>query len=111
MKKRIIIGSIMIAIIALIVVLFFYINNTYSDDNIISKGYKIYGSDYCSKDDDNPMHEDSEHRMLAGTAITPYKCQLCNKKYQNPNTAIPKICSSCANITGRCMQCGKLKNK
>ena len=46
MKKRIIIGSIMIAIIALIVVLFFYINNTYSDDNIISKGYKIYGSDY-----------------------------------------------------------------
>ena len=111
MKKRIIIGLIIIAIIALIVVLFFYINNAYSDEYIISKGYNIFGSDYCPKDDDNLMYEDSEHPMFAGQAITPYKCQLCNKKYEHHNTAIPKICSSCATITGRCMQCGKLKNK
>ena len=111
MKKRIIIGLIIIAIIALIVVLFFYINNAYSDEYIISKGYNIFGSDYCPKDDDNLMYEDSEHPMFAGQAITPYKCQLCNKKYEHHNTAIPKICSSCATITGRCMQCGELKNK
>lgn len=109
MKKRIIIGLIIVVIIALIVVLFFYINNEYSDDYIISKGYIIFGSDYCPQNDF--FYGDAEHPMVAGAAFTPYKCQLCNKKYQYPNTAIPKICSSCATITGRCMQCGKLKDK
>ena len=113
MKNKIIIGLIIIEIIAIILIVTFYINNVYvySDDFIISKGYKIFGSDYCTKDNDSQLHEDLEHSMWAGAAITPYKCQLCNKKYQHPNTAITKICYSCANITGRCMQCGKLKNK
>lgn len=115
MKKKIIIGLIIIAIIVVIVVLFFYIKNIYSDKYIISKGYNIFGSDYCHchQADDNPMYGDSEYPKLkgGGSAITPYKCQLCNKKYKHPNTAIPKICSSCADITGRCMDCGKLKNE
>lgn len=110
MKKKVIIGISIIAIVVFIIVIFFIVNNiTHSDNYIISKGYKIFGSDYCPNDDENPGYEDSEHPMYAGATITPYRCQLCNEMYNNSNTAIPKICSSCADITGRCMLCGKLK--
>ena len=80
-----------------------------SKDDIISKGNKIFGTDYCPKNNNDYLYEDIDHHALAGQAITTYKCKICNKKYEHPSTAIPKICSSCADITGRCKDCGKLK--
>lgn len=109
MKKKIIIGLIVVAIVILSIIVFLNINN--SDNDIISKGYKIFGSDYCPRNHNDYFYEDNEHPMMAGQAITTYKCEICNKKYQHRNTATPKICSSCSAITGRCMDCGKLKNE
>ena len=109
MKKKNII--ILIFLIILIISIFLVINNRVlsREDDIISKGNRIFGTDYCPKKNNDDLYEDYNHPMMAGQAFTPYKCKICNKKYEHHNTAIPKICSSCADITGRCMQCGKLK--
>ena len=111
MKKKIIIGLIFILVISLIVAIILLIRNkVVNDDNyIIKKGNKIFGTEYCPSD--SFFYNDSDHHSIAGQAITPYKCKICNKEYNYPNTAIPKICPSCAEITGRCMACGKLKRQ
>jgi len=106
MKKKIIIGVIIVAIVALITIIFLMVKN--SDNYIKQKADKIFGSNYCPKNDF--FYSDNEHPAIAGQAITSYKCKLCNKKYEYKNTAIPKICPSCATITRRCMDCGKLEN-
>lgn len=106
MKKKIIIGVIIVAIVALITIIFLMMKN--SDNYIKQKADKIFGSNYCPRN--SFRYSDNEHLAIAGQAMTPYKCKLCNKKYVHTNTAIPKICSSCATITGRCMVCGKLEN-
>jgi len=112
MKRKFIIKLIFIVIVILIITMILFTRNnviTNNKDDIISKGNRMFGDDYCPKDNNDYLYEDYEHQRVAGEAITPYKCKICNKNYDYPNTNIPKICSSCANITGRCMQCGKLK--
>jgi hypothetical protein len=105
MRKKVIIGLIVVAIVILIMIVFFGINN--SDNAIILRGNIIFGNDYCPKNE--IFYEDSDHQMNALTVISPYTCKLCQKKYEYPQTPTPKICSSCATITGRCMDCGKLQ--
>ena len=100
MKKKIIIGIVFIAIIALIVVLFSYINKIYSENYIIARGYEIFGEEYCDCVFKGPE--------LSGCAITSHKCKICEKEFEHPSTATPIICSSCAEITGRSQECGKL---
>ncbi len=106
MNRKIIIGIIVVAIVILVALVFLNMNN--SNNGIISKGYKLFGNEYCPMNNDF-RYADSEHPMIAGDAVKDYKCQLCKKKYTHPNTATPKICSSCAEITGRCMYCGKFE--
>ena len=108
MKKKNIIILIFLIIAILVISIFLVINNRILSrkNDIISKGNKIFGTDYC---DNNYLYGDYDHPTIAGEAFTPYICKICNKEYEHPNTATPKICSSCADITGRCMQCGKLK--
>lgn len=108
MKKKIVIFLILIIIMILGIVIFFSINST---DNIDKKGEQLFGKSYCPKKSNDYRYEDYEHPMIAGMALTDYKCKLCNKKYTHPNTATPKICSACATATNRCQYCGKLKNE
>lgn len=105
MKKKVIIVITVFIVVALGIVVFYHL-----DRDIIARGNKIFGKDYCQKNNKGDLHEDREHPMNAGQAITPYKCKLCRKKYEHPNTATPKICPSCATMTQRCRSCGKLKN-
>ena len=65
----------------------------------ISKGYKIYGNDYC-----NTAH----HFEVGGDAFTDWTCNLCGKTATNPDTNVPEICDICSILTGRCNKCGKL---
>jgi len=108
MKKKLIIFAILTIIIILGTVIFFNINKT---DNINKKGSILFGNDYCPKKSDDYLYEDYNHPMYAGMALTDYRCKLCNQTHTHPNTATPKICSSCATATNRCMYCGKLENE
>ena len=112
MKNKIVIGIIIVTIILLITIAFLSINvGVNKSDNYISeKGYKIFGSNYCSKHSTDYFYEDNEHSMISGQAFTSYECNLCNKKYNHPNTGTPKICSKCATITNRCTDCGMLNS-
>lgn len=98
MKKKIIFLIVVIVIILLGISLYIIKNST----DIKAKGNKLFGKEYC---DENVY----EHFRSGGDAFTKYTCPLCDREYNNPDTAVPKICSSCATITGRCMDCGKLK--
>ena len=99
MKKKLIIGVIIVVTVVLITSIFLIVRN--SDNYIKQKADKIFGRNYCF---------DYNSVVIAGDAMTPYKCKLCNKEYVHTTTATPEICSSCATITGRCMTCGKLEN-
>lgn len=68
--------------------------------NIHFKADVLYGKSHCMGHD----------ILLAGSAITPYNCRICGKRYENSNINTPKICDSCAEKLGRCQECGKLKN-
>lgn len=102
MKKKIVI----FVILAVIIVCYIYITN-----NINKKASILFGDDYCPKKSDDYSYEDYEHSMIAGMALTDYKCELCNRKYTHSNTATPKICPKCAATTNRCSDCGKLEHK
>jgi hypothetical protein len=106
MRKKVRIGLICALIVILIIIVFLWINN--SDNAIVLKANIIFGSGYCPKPTDGSYYEDKNHQRIASTAFTSYTCWLCHKKYDNATTAVPKICSSCATITGRCEDCGKL---
>lgn len=44
---------------------------------------------------------------LAGQAFTAWKCQLCLvEQPSHPNTAVPRLCLSCAGAYGLCVSCG-----
>ena len=101
MKKKISIFIIVMLLILLCAIAFFIKNKT--DNNIKQKAYGLFGNDYCS-------NEKSEESGITGMAMTPYKCKLCNKKYEHPNTTTPIICFTCATTTNRCQYCGKLEN-
>lgn len=107
MKKKIIVGVIITVIIILLSsIVLFSINKT--DNDFSKKAYKLFGDDYCQNTFNNI---DDEHTEIAGMAFTSYNCEICNQKYEHPNTATPKICYTCANATNRCEYCGKLKNE
>lgn len=108
-------NKVIIIIVVMIIILFsiiIYLDISKTDAYIIKKGYKLFGEEYCTfylSTENIFLFNDPEHPIMAGTAITWYKCKLCNKKYEHPNTAIPKICSNCRTITNRCRSCGKLQ--
>ena len=104
MKNKILIGVIIVTINLLITIVFLSINK--SDNFISKKGYIIFGNDKCPRN--SFYYTDDEHPDVAATVVTSYKCKLCNKKYDHPDAATPKICSTCATITNRCDYCGKL---
>lgn len=97
MKKKIVI-SVIFAIIIILGTIFYFTNIL----DINKKASILFGNDYCSND---------YRYELAGTALTNYRCKLCNKKNTHSTTATPKICSTCATATNRCRDCGKLKNE
>lgn len=42
---------------------------------------------------------------MAGRAFTDYSCVLCGCDHQHNNTAVPRLCSSCAAANGLCVSC------
>ena len=42
---------------------------------------------------------------VAGQGFTAYNCQLCEKSFQYPNTATPRLCPECAAKEGLCCRC------
>jgi hypothetical protein len=42
---------------------------------------------------------------IAGQAFTSYSCALCQAQSQYHNTAVPKLCPSCAEHNGLCVRC------
>lgn len=104
MKKKQKIISILIFISIIIIVICSILLKTYlisDEEKKIKKGYQVLGEDYC---------EGHSLSRIAGDALTPWTCKICGYSAVNPDTAAPKICSECAEITKRCMTCGKLKS-
>lgn len=102
-KKIIILIAIIVLIIALIGAVLAAIRvkkDKYTNEYRIKKGYEIFGDEYCSG------HNRFES---AGQALTPWTCKICGYHDVNSNTNVPTICVECANITSRCMECGKLE--
>lgn len=64
------------------------------------KGYDIFKAEYCITD---------HSKEIAGDALTGWCCSLCGAHAVNSDTNVPKLCYNCAQTTGRCSQCGKLK--
>lgn len=42
---------------------------------------------------------------MAGQAFTDYSCVLCGNDHQHHNTAVPRLCPSCAAANGLCVRC------
>ncbi len=42
---------------------------------------------------------------FAGQAFTDWSCKLCGKLSSHPNTAVPKLCSECADAYDLCSSC------
>jgi len=119
MKK--VIGIIVIVFLCFGILLAIKIN--YNPTSMLeAKASRLYGDDYCKRDlarlermnkpPENKtilemMSGIPDHPMVGGTAITKWKCSLCGVKGKSTSTITPKICPSCAAITGRCMDCGK----
>ena len=97
-KKKFItiISIIIVAIIALIIGVKLLTSNNSSFEQ---KANEIFGSIYC----------DENHWTMAGDALTSWTCKLCGLSDINPDTDVPVICNTCANLTGRCQKCGKLE--
>ncbi len=93
--------QISIIIIALIIAIsiIIVINIISTNTELKEKGIEIFGSDYCNE----------KHSKLGGDALTAWTCKLCGYSDINPDTDVPVICNKCANLTGRCMECGKLE--
>ncbi len=98
-------------IILLIISILFVINNIpLTNANIIAfKATIMFGLDSCPTNDPDYYSEKDIHFAGAPAVITPYKCGVCRKNTNSPDGSIPKMCKSCADITGRCEECGKLK--
>lgn len=43
---------------------------------------------------------------FAGQAFTEWHCLLCKASAMHPNTAVPRLCSGCADTFGLCVSCG-----
>ncbi len=48
--------------------------------------------------------------IIAGQALTEWRCIICKRADIHPNTAVPVLCKNCANATNRCEQCGGIKD-
>ncbi len=93
-KKRWIVLIIILVVILIIGVIFLT-----KIVNLRQKANRILGKDYCT----------GNHYITAGDALTPWTCELCGYSDINPDTDEPVICNKCANLTKRCMKCGKLE--
>lgn len=108
MKKKkilIIITIIITLVIAIFIGLMIY---TSTDEYIISKGYKIYGSDYCPNKGRSLEYPIKGHEPYDIAIASEIKCGLCKKKFWLGGTGA-SICNRCLKITNRCYKCGKLK--
>ena len=100
-KTKIIVISVVsiLVLVALITVLVIVIRN----NQLIDKGNKLYGTSACNKD----SHWTGNFGPYS-LQITPpayIECRICHeKKYRNRNI----LCDRCANLTGRCPECGGL---
>ena len=43
---------------------------------------------------------------IVGHAFTTYHCRRCEQPAQHPDTGIPRLCPSCADVLNACQQCG-----
>lgn len=106
MKKKKVIISILIFIFIFIILIvicriFLKIYITSVEEQKIEKGYLVLGDDYC---------EGHSLWGLAGDMVTSWTCKICGFSADNPDTEVPTICNECAEITERCVECGKLKS-
>lgn len=85
--------------ICLFILVIFMLNNKQIK---INKGIQEFGTDYC-------QGHNSSGLLPAGSALTPWVCEICGYEEINSNTNVPEICGKCAEITGRCQKCGKIK--
>ena len=98
MKKKYIVLTIVIAVIALLITLFIFFMNSKNEEMIKFKGYLFFGNSYC----------ESHTISKGGDAISNWKCKLCSEEDDSSTTNVPSICFKCSKITGRCTECGKL---
>lgn len=94
-KFSIIISIIIVAIIALIIVVDLLITK---DENLEQKANEIFGSSYC----------DGNHETIDEGKWKFCTCELCGGDC-DIGKDIRVICNNCAELTGRCQKCGKLK--
>lgn len=103
MNKKVIIciGVILTIIFAgFLIYLFGKSDKSKLNTKIEQQAYDLFGKYYCTVD----------HSFeIARDALTKWKCKLCGVSSINPDTNVPKMCEKCANLTGRCYKCGKLK--
>ena len=45
-------------------------------------------------------------QRIAGQAFTEFVCEGCGETAYHPNTAVPKLCTSCAHKLAACCRCG-----
>ena len=60
---------------------------------------EIFGNIYC----------EGNHWTIDREASQLWNCKLCGESDIKRDTEVLVICNSCANLTGRCQNCGKLE--
>ena len=100
-NKKILLVLLLIMSITIVFITIFITKNNNNINSKIKKGYEIFGNDYCKG------HDQFE---TVGHAFTSWTCAICGYSGIHHNTGTPTICHECANVTGRCSECGKLHN-
>lgn len=61
----------------------------------------------CNRDVENMIQCDycKTRNVIAGQAFTKYVCGHCFQTHTHANTAVPKICETCAEVQMRCQRC------
>lgn len=99
-RKKIIIT--LIGIIAVVILVTMYINAFGIPYPKVIKqvlANQLFGDNSCQ----------CPQAIVAGQALTEWRCKICKKVDIHSNTAIPELCDKCANATNRCEQCGGIK--
>ena len=97
MKKKVL--GIALAIIVVIAAIIVFNCIKKNDAWKIRKGNEIFGNEIC---------QGHEHEVGL-TVMTSFKCKICEKQSESGHAPASVICKLCADITGRCTECGKIK--
>ncbi len=94
--------SLIVVIILIAFIIGFIIIIKNSNKGKISKGYEVFGVEYCNG-----------HPISAATGWpSSIRCRICEKNKENTkHNTDAIICPQCSKITGRCDTCGKLLKK